>query len=853
MRIATNESRAVRTSVILLAVVAILFFLIGWPAHSQEQSSQRIESDNALVTREGNWSSQAAAAASDGTYLYSSGAEGDVLELEFVGTTLEVIYIAGPALGTLALEVDGTVLRTVITRADQTAYGQSTIINYLSNEPHMLRVYAQEGGIVAVDAFVISIEDATDSTTSGAPDEEGGIFASTCTPVNAIHRVSLNYQNEQVSGAFTNSDSALSEDGRFVAFESASSELVAGDTNGLIDIFVYDRQTCQISRVSVANDGTEATLSSANPDISADGRYVVFETNAELVSADSNGVSDIYMYDQETFEITRISRANLAFPQANGASHNPTISGDGTRIAFESTATNLVTGDTNGESDIFLRDLTAGTTTRVSLTNAGNEATGGGSFMPDIASAGDHVAFESEATNLVANDNNGERDIFARALTAGTTIRVSIPSGGGQANGNSWDPAISSNGTIIAFESDATNMVAGDTNNFRDVFVRTTSGTPTTSLVSVSTAGVLGALPSANPAIANGGRQIVFESDSPLATEDTNGWTDIYVRDRVANTTTLVSIARDGTLGDDNTSYPAISGNGNYVSFESEATNLIAGDTNDDPDIYVAPRFPTPADNLAVFSPNFQIVGLVDGLGDPPAADDYTFYSAYAPTTGGQWVMGDWDSDGLETPGVYSNGAFFFTNEPGETEDWELLWIGVTGSPVTGRLDAAITNDCIGVVEGADFPPYGMAFVLYYTCDLSGNLLPTIGFQWLSVLLPDSAGFIGTHQFSAGDFDGDGVATIACRRGTSITWTNDAATTGAGGFPLGQYIGAPGISDEGSFVAGDWDGDTIASFGLYYQDGEFYYRHDLDFNSGVYFNQSLGVPLAGVTQVSAWR
>ncbi|KAB2866989.1 MAG: hypothetical protein F9K46_01225, partial [Anaerolineae bacterium] len=201
MRIATNESRVVRTSVIMLAVVAILFFLIGWPAHSQEQSSQRIESDNALVTREGNWSSQTAAAASDGAYLYSSGAEGDVLELEFVGTTLEVVYIEGPALGTLALEVDGTVLRTVITRADQTAYGQSAIINYLSNESHLLRVYAQEGGIVAVDAFVISTEQATDTTISG--DEEGGIFASTCTPVNAIHRVSLNYQNEQVSGAFT--------------------------------------------------------------------------------------------------------------------------------------------------------------------------------------------------------------------------------------------------------------------------------------------------------------------------------------------------------------------------------------------------------------------------------------------------------------------------------------------------------------------------------------------------------------------------------------------------------------------------------------------------------------------------
>ncbi|KAB2857041.1 MAG: hypothetical protein F9K46_13435, partial [Anaerolineae bacterium] len=144
-----------------LSVIVILFSLVVnvvaglHSTHAQSQTPQVIESDAPDVTVSGHWQTQTTPQASSGSYRYSSGAEEDVLTLSFSGPSIEVLYIAGPSLGTLAIDVDGTVLRTVITTADQTAYTQSARIDYLSNDSHTLKVYAQEGGVVAIDAFVI--------------------------------------------------------------------------------------------------------------------------------------------------------------------------------------------------------------------------------------------------------------------------------------------------------------------------------------------------------------------------------------------------------------------------------------------------------------------------------------------------------------------------------------------------------------------------------------------------------------------------------------------------------------------------------------------------------------------------
>ncbi|KAB2852467.1 MAG: hypothetical protein F9K46_19130, partial [Anaerolineae bacterium] len=342
-----------------------------------------------------------------------------------------------------------------------------------------------------------------------------------------------------------------------------------------------------------------------------------------------------------------------------------------------------------------------------------------------------YVAYDSSATNLVAVDTNGNADVFVFDRQTATTTRVSVATGGAQANGGGVSPILSDNGRYVVFSSGATNLVTGDT----------------------------------------------------------NGLSDIFVHDRQTGVTTRINLGPGGQALGGDSFQPAIAGNGQYIAFTSSANNLIGNDSNGSADVFVAPLAQPARDTLALFQSSYQGVVLVDTLADSPAPSHFTFYSAYAPVNGGQWIMGDWDGDGLKTPGVYRDGAFHYTNDAGETKTWHSLWIGLNGPIVAGRVDG--NYDCFGVIDSANFPPYGLAFVLYITCDLSGNPTPPLLVQWLSVLLPDAAGFSGTFQFVMGDWNGDGIDTVACRRGPFIAWTNDSALNISAGFPFAQYIGAP--------------------------------------------------------------
>ena len=245
-----------------------------------------------------------------------------------------------------------------------------------------------------------------------------------------------------------------------------------------------------------------------------------------------------------------ISKSSPPVTKGNDESSEPNISKTGQFVVFHSAADNLVANDTNGVDDCFLRDQGAGTTERVSLRNGGGQSNDT-CWGPDVSADGRFVVFGSfAATDLVAVTPTQQSDIFVRDRQAGTTVRVSVSSSGAQADGPSEDPAISADGTIIAFESEATNLVAGDTNDRRDVFVHDLT-TGETRRVSVSSRGAQGNGTSRDPDVSADGRWVVFDSSAGnLLARDKNGVWDVFIHDLDTGRTKLVSMSSAGKVGD---------------------------------------------------------------------------------------------------------------------------------------------------------------------------------------------------------------------------------------------------------------------------------------------------------------
>lgn len=401
-----------------------------------------------------------------------------------------------------------------------------------------------------------------------------------------IRRVSITSDGTQ--GNNGSGPSSISDDGRYIAF--VSDNLVSGDMNGYADIFVHDQQTGQTSLISLASDGTQGNNYSAIPSISGNGRFIAFHSPASnLVSGDTNGMIDIYVHDQQTGQTSRVSIATDG-TEGNADSGYPSVSADGRFIAFESEASNLVSGDTNGRKDVFVHDRQTGVTNRVSVASDGKE---GNSFSLGafISADGRYIVFHSGATNLVANDTNHDTDVFVHDQQTGQTLRISLTFAGTEANGSSWDASISTDGRFVAFSSDASNLVSGDTNDEIDVFVydRQSGGQP--SRVSVASDGTEGDGRSWTPYIAANGHFITFESGaSNLVDDDTEYHSDIFVHDQLTGNVSRVSIASSGDQGNDHSWNPSISGDGRFVAFHSWASNLVSGDTNDVQDVFVHDR-----------------------------------------------------------------------------------------------------------------------------------------------------------------------------------------------------------------------------------------------------------------------
>ncbi|GAB1692708.1 PD40 domain-containing protein [Krasilnikovia sp. M28-CT-15] len=389
---------------------------------------------------------------------------------------------------------------------------------------------------------------------------------------------------------------AISANGRYIAYHSNASNLVNNDRNGVGDVFVRDGRVCRTALTSIGSGAVQGNNFSDAPSISADGRYVAFASvAANLVNRDTNAASDIFVRDRKRGTTTRVSISSSG-TQANGPSYRPAISADVRYVVFSSRASNLVPGDTNGTGDVFLRDLRRGTTERVSVSTTGLQADGnsaGLDFQVAADTTGRYVVFGSEASNLVAGDTNGARDVFVRDRKRRTTQRVNVSSDGSQADGGtSGTPAMSANGRFVSFSSSAANLVSGDTNGAFDMFVRDLVY-GRTERVSVSSGGAQ----SNNTSVGDGqamsanGRYVTFLSAaSNLVPGDSNDQFDIFVRDRQRRVTQRVSVSTAGAQTDDYSVNEAISANGRYVVFASLASTLIPGDTNRDYDVYVRDR-----------------------------------------------------------------------------------------------------------------------------------------------------------------------------------------------------------------------------------------------------------------------
>ena len=403
-------------------------------------------------------------------------------------------------------------------------------------------------------------------------------------PDVVIGRVSLDSAGTE--GNDTSAGASISADGRYVTFVSFANNLVSGDSNGRQDVFVHDRADGQTWRVSAASDGTEGNNVSAESTIAADGRYVAFSSFAtNLVSSDTNARSDIFVHGLQSGQTSRVSVTSTG-AQVSGDSEWPALSADGRYVAFQSSASNLVADDSNGFIDVFVHDRQSGETTLVSMASGGTQGNQRSS-NPTISGDGRYVAFVSYASNLVTGDTNNVGDIFVHDRQSGQTNRVSVASGGGQANDESIGPVITADGRYVAFTSDASNLVNGDTNGQDDVFVHDRQ-TGQTNRISLAGGGTQGNGNSSAPAISADGRYVAFSSAaSNLVTGDSNGFIDIFIHDRQTGQTTLVSTAADGTQGNLTSSGPAISADGRYIAFTSSASNLVNGDTNNRADVFV--------------------------------------------------------------------------------------------------------------------------------------------------------------------------------------------------------------------------------------------------------------------------
>jgi Tol biopolymer transport system component len=613
---------------------------------------------------------------------------------------------------------------------------------------------------------------------------------------------------------------SVSAEGRFVAFTSSASWL-----NHRWDIFLHDRLTCMTVRVSTGLAGVQPNGLSSFPDLSDDARFVAFQSDASnLVAGDSNEVTDVFVYDTRTGTTERVS-VGVAGVQGNAGSYRPAVSADGRFVAFRSDASNLVPGDTNGASDVFVRDRLNGVTTRISVGTGGVEANAGPSSEsgPAISGDGQIAAFVSGATNLDPGDTDRSDDVYLHDRSTSTTTLVSASIPGASKDGGSTEPAIDAGGNAVVFTSHSSALVEGDTNNAADVFVYIRPW-GVTRRVSIGPGGVQADGYSYASAISGNGRFITFASVANNLTQDAPGnYGGVFLFDRLTGVTTRIDVSTWGVPGDDSSWPGSVSFDGEVVVFQSYATNFDVPFGYDSCFVYVRDRMAVP--ELHLPASDFDGDGRSDVAVFRPATGVwYIIRSATGIPLARQWgiagdapVPGDYDGDGKADLAVYRplTRAWFILPSAGTPV--KVTW-GLAGDlPVPADYDGDGTTD-VAVFR----PSTGTWYVIRSS---TGTAFSRAWGQPGDVPVP-------------ADYDADGTADFGFFRPSAGRWSV-LGRTGPFSVRWGRATDIP--------MAGDFDGDGRADPTVYRPSERAWYVRRTGSGDAIRVNwgASLDIPVLG--------
>jgi hypothetical protein len=500
----------------------------------------------------------------------------------------------------------------------------------------------------------------------------------------------------------TSSAPVVTDGGRYVVFESAASNLVSGDTNNSFDVFVRDTDTGALTRVSTSTGGGQQSNVSGEATVTRDGKFVTFTRGTGSVPLSGSSKiaitgGQVCTKDTSTDSLSCVSNSPGGAP-GNGGSGNASVSGDGNIILYESLATNIAPGgDGNGAiSDVFAFNKATGTNQVLSLTPGGGFGAAE-SNKPRISCNAGFYVFESKSNLAQGPVQSNVRNLYQATFPNGAKRLVTVGLNNAAANGDSRNARISNDGRFVFFESDASNLVSGDTNAVSDVFVADLSGASVAiRRLSTSTAGVQGNGASRRPFIPCDGAFMTFESEANnLVVGDSNGQADVFLLNMGSGALTIASLAPGATLSNGKSGNAALSPDGSTIGFDSEAGNLGGGSSSAKAVLAGINPFADQNYSGAWFDPNQSGHGLfLDQLTDGRLV---AWWFTFDPNGAQAWFGGVGTINGNQgiVSVVRTEGARFLPNfVAAQANDRPLgtLTFNFTGCS-TGRVDFALDSE----------------------------------------------------------------------------------------------------------------------------------------------------------------